>query len=85
MLIKVCFEIQKKSNIYPIHKKGDKQAINNYRPVSLLFMFGKTFKRLIFKSLFEYLEEHNLLSAFPPGFRANDSCVNQPLSIVHDI
>ena len=78
-------DIWKKSNIYPIHKKGDKQLINNYRPVSLMPIWGKIFERLIFNSLFEYLEEHNLLSAHQSGFRANDSCVNQLLSIVHDI
>ena len=52
----------KKSNICPIHKKGDKQAINNYRPVSLLQICGKVFERLFFNSLYEYLEEHKLLS-----------------------
>ena len=26
----------KKNNIVPVHKKGDKQIINNYKPVSLL-------------------------------------------------
>ena len=41
----------KKSNICPIHKKGDKQVINNYRPVSLLPICGKIFERLIFNSL----------------------------------
>ena len=29
-------DIQKKSNITPAHKKGDKQIIDNYRPVPLL-------------------------------------------------
>ena len=77
--------LRKKSNIYPIHKKGDKQIINNYRPVSLLPTCEKIFERLIFNSLFEYLEKCKLLSAHQSGFRANNSCVDQLLSIVHNI
>ena len=78
-------DIWKKLNICPIHKKSDKQLINNYRPVSLLPICGKMFKRLIFDSLFRHLEEHNLLLAHQSDFQANDSCVNRLLSIVHDI
>ena len=78
-------DLWKKSNICPIHKKGNKQIINNYRPVSLLPICGKIFERLIFNSLFEYLEKYKLLSAHQSGFRANDSCVDQLLSIVHNI
>ena len=44
-------DMWKKSNICPIHKKGDKQVINNYRPVSLLPICGKVFERLIFNSV----------------------------------
>ena len=78
-------DIWKRSNICPIHKKGDKQIINNYRPVSLLPICGKTFERIIFNSLYEYVEENKLLSVHQSGFRSNDSCVNQLLSIVHNL
>ena len=61
-------DIWKKSNICPIHKKGDKQVINNYRPISLLPIYGKIFKRLKFNSLLEYLKEQNLISAHQSGF-----------------
>ena len=75
----------KKSIICPIHKKGVKQIIINYGPVSLLPICGKIFQRLIFNYLFEYLEKFKLLSAHESGFQAIDSCVDQLLSIVHNI
>ena len=40
-------DIWKKSNIVPVHKKGDKQIVNNYRPVSLLPVRGRILERLI--------------------------------------
>ena len=52
----------KKSNIVPIHKKGDKQCIVNCRPVSLLPICGKIFERLIFNPVFEFLEKNKVLS-----------------------
>ena len=33
----------KKSSIVPVHKKGDKQVVNHYRPVPLLPVFGTAF------------------------------------------
>ena len=77
--------ICKKSNIVPVHKKSDNQVVDNYRPVSLLLIFGKILERLIFNSLFEFLHENNLLKKSHSGFRPSDSCEYQLLSIVHDI
>ena len=77
--------IAKRKEDYHIHKKGDKQTSNNYRPVSLLSICGKVFERQIFNSLFEYLEKYKLLLPHQSGFRASDSCVDQLLSIVHNI
>ena len=63
---------------------GDKQ-INNYRPVSLLPICSKIFEKIIFNSLFEYLEDNKLLNCNQSGFRSGDSCVHQLLSITHEI
>ena len=75
----------KKSNIVPVHKKGDKQFVNNYRPVSLLPIFGKVFEKILFNSIFEYLQENYLFCDNQSGFRPSNSCEHQLLSIVHDI
>ena len=67
----------KKGNIAPIHKKSDKQILKNYRPVSLLPICGKIFERLIFKN--------NLVLPDQSEFKPGDSCINQLLSITHEI
>ena len=81
-----CFPNEwKKANIVPIHKKGDKQLIQNYRLVSLLPICGKIFEKLIFNALFKYLENNNLLKPRQSWFHSGDSCVHQLLSITFDI
>ena len=59
--------------------------ITNYRPVSLLPICGKVFEKIIFNSLFVYLNNNNLLNSNQSGFRPGDSCVNQLISITHGI
>ena len=66
-------------------KKRNKQIINNYRLVSLLPICNKNFEKIIFNSLFEYLEDNKLLNCNQSGFRSGDSCVHQLLSITHEI
>ena len=45
----------------------------------------KIFERIIFSCLYEYVDENKLLSGHQSGFRSNDSCVNQLLSIVYNL
>ena len=71
----------KKGNIVPIHKKGDKQVLKNYRPVSLLPVCGKVFERLIFNEIFSFLLENNLVSPNQSGFKPGNSCINQLLPL----
>ena len=41
----------KKTNAVPVRKKGDKQILKNYWPVSLLPIWVKKFERLIFLNI----------------------------------
>ena len=66
-------------------QKSDKQSLKNYRPISLLPIFGKFFERIIYNNIFEYLTTNKLISDNQSGFKPGDSCVNQLLSITHEI
>ena len=43
------------------------------------------FERIIFNNAFLFLDDNNLVTPNQSGFRPNDSCINQLLSIVHSI
>ena len=64
----------KKSNIVPVHKKGDKQTTKNYRPVSLLPISSKILEKIIFDSIMKFLNENELLNDAQSGFWPSDSC-----------
>ena len=75
----------KKANIIPIHKKGSKNLLENYRPISLLPIFSKIFEKCIYNSMYSYFECNNLFTSCQSGFRKKDSCVSQLLAITHEI
>ena len=83
ILLRILY--QSYTKIVPVHNKGDKQIVKNYRPVSLLPIFGKVFEKILFNSIFEYIQENWLLCGNQSGLRSSDSCEYQLLSIVHDI
>ena len=56
-------------------------AVKNYCPISVLSIFRKIFKRLLYNSMFEFFMENTLISPNQWG----DSCINQLLPITHEI
>lgn len=71
----------KKALVHPIHKSGDKQNLQNYRPISVLSSLSKILERIMNKRLKGYLESNNLLSDRQYGFRNSRSTDNA----VHDL
>ena len=78
-------EIWKRANVVPIHKKNEKNLKSNYRPISLLPIFGKMLEKLVYDSLYSHLVSCELLNPNQSGFRPGDSTVNQLISITHNI
>ncbi|XP_053378589.1 uncharacterized protein LOC128548180 [Mercenaria mercenaria] len=67
----------KEAHVTAIHKKGDALLPSNYRPVSLLNTTEKVFERLVFRHVFNHLQDINFLTTAQSGFIPGDSTVNQ--------
>jgi hypothetical protein len=59
----------KYSEIKPLFKKGDKQNISNYRPISILTSFSKVLEKAVFFQLYEHCNKHTILGGKQFGFR----------------
>ena len=67
-------DILKIGRITPIYKnKGSKQNFNNWRPISILPIFGKIFEKIIYKRLYCFLTSQNLIYSKQFGFRKGHS------------
>ena len=73
----------KLANVIPLFKKGVKHDTNNYRPVSLLSCVSKILERIVFKHVFNYLRDNQLISSDQSGFKPGDSTTNQLSFLYH--
>jgi hypothetical protein len=74
----------KYSIIKPIFKKGDKNSISNYRPISLLTS-SKICEKVIYARLYEHLIYNNILVNEQLGFRANSSTDKATYKLLNEI
>lgn len=59
----------KHATVIPIHKRGSKDDVNNYRPISLLSVFSKIFEKLMKFFLMNYLDKNKIINPGQFGFR----------------
>lgn len=63
----------KRGKIVPVFKKGDRNVLSNYRPITILPFFSKLIEKLIVARLMKYLTKFKLLTQRQFGFRPNYS------------
>ena len=69
--------------VSPIHKKGDRDKVNNYRPVSLLSIVSKIMERCIYNHIYSFISKD--ISEKQHGFFSVRSCNTQLLEVYHKI
>ena len=68
----------KMANVVPVHKKGSKSVVENYRPISLTSLIGKTLERIIRDDIM--LRCNSLIDQRQHGFLFGKSCGTQLIS-----
>ena len=59
--------------ITPVFKKGDSQIFDNYRPISILPIFGKIFEKILYSRLYSFFVSQSVIYDKQFGFRSNHS------------
>ena len=70
--------------IIPLHKKGSRSDVENYRGITLLSSLGKLFTRLINNRLTDWSEKYYVLIEAQAGFRVNMSTVDD-VFVLHSL
>ena len=63
----------KQAKVVPLFKSGNKDDLDNYRPISILPILSKILEKAVFHQLHSYLSKNSLLSPYQSGFRASHS------------
>ena len=71
--------------VRPIHKNGNKNEMNNYRPISLLTTISKIFERVMYNRLVHHFESNNYLTTVQYGFQKELHIENAVFSLLNRI
>ena len=70
------------AKVIPIHKSGSKQAVENYRPISLLSPFSKIVEKIIKTRLVSFLNKNEILYKRQSGFRKKHTTMFPLIDVV---
>ena len=73
----------KAASIVPVHIKGDKDLISNYRPISLTCLTSKIMEKIVQEELL--IKTRDLINLEQHGFLSGKSCATNSLTLTEDI
>jgi len=75
----------KYATIRPLFKKGNKDDIDNYRPITILTSFSKIFEKVLQTRLLKHFTDHNILVKEQYGFRTELKTYNATYQLTNEI
>jgi len=81
----IFLERLKFSEVRPLFKKGDKTELSNHRPIFLLTSSSKIIENIIYKRLYIYLNDYNILVVDQYGFREKLSTEKSTYTLLNNI
>lgn len=75
----------KSAKIVPIHKKGNVNDINNYRPISLLPIINKITERIILNRLQDFMEDQGINDSEQYGYKKGIGTSDAIQKFTHDV
>ena len=72
------------AKVAPVYKGGDKDNLDNYRPMSVLPTVARVYEKLIYEQMIKYFESNDLLGKKQRGFRSLHSTVLPLMSKTND-
>ena len=70
--------------VTPVHKKGDRYLVKNYRPVAQAAIAYIAFERLLFEHINRHLDVNQLRDVNRHGFCSGRSTATQLTEMIHD-
>ena len=64
------------AKVFPLHKEGSKVDENNFRPISLLYVWSKIFERVMYNRLYSLIKCINLVHINQFGFTTKHSTID---------
>jgi hypothetical protein len=71
--------------VKPVFKKGNRQEISNYMPISLLTSFSKVIEKLIYATLLAHIDMNIILLHEQHGFRTHSSTEKAAFTLINSI
>jgi hypothetical protein len=71
----------KEAKLIPIHKKGDTQEVNNYRPVSNLCVISKVLEMVVHDQIARHCDKEQLIPKSQHGFQVGKSTLTATISM----